>query len=138
MSLDRVSINTSFSQAVFALSEGNPGAITVLIDLAKQGPRIDPDAIMAEWGGILDLDHLRIYGSDIWLLYKDICGQSYVRTLGVLRAVQLGILHGDVVKNAVTFAKSPWDKVNPLPPELISTLLEKVRERLPKFGEELA
>lgn len=130
---ERVNLGMNYGQALMVVSEGNPGAARVLVDLATQGPAIDGDSALAEWGGILALDSHGIYGSDIWLMYKDLCEQSYVRMLAVLRAVQLGLERESTVKNAIEFAKAPWDKTNPLPSERISGLHAEVCRKLPKF-----
>jgi hypothetical protein len=39
---------------------------------------------------LLWLDTLNIWDSDIWLLYKDICGQDLPTMLAVIRAWQMG------------------------------------------------
>ena len=51
------------------MSEGNPGAAGVLADLIKDDPE----------GGfmkVLHLDDMNIRGSQIWVGYKDHCGQD--------------------------------------------------------------
>lgn len=48
------------------MGEGNPGAMVILIGLLRGGHPED----------ILTLDHLGIYGQDIWILFKDECGED--------------------------------------------------------------
>lgn len=60
---DRITANTTTLETVGIMSEGNPGALRVCLELIKS-----KNSIL-----LLHLDGLRIYGSDIWLCYKDIC-----------------------------------------------------------------
>ena len=39
---------------------------------------------------IMGFDTQEIYGSNIWVLYSDVCHQNIVYLLAVMRAVQLG------------------------------------------------
>ena len=45
-----------------ALADGNPGAVTIMAQLVREDPTF-----------LQLLDHLGIYGTDIWMLYKDEC-----------------------------------------------------------------
>ncbi len=55
--------------ALVKMSEGNIGAITVLMQLVE---RDDPAKLMV----ILDLDDMNIRGSQIWVGFKDACGED--------------------------------------------------------------
>ena len=81
------------------MSEGNPGAMAVLMQMLTTNT-IDPDNALGGLGAILMLDSLGIYGTDIYVLHNDICGRELVKTLAVLRAVQFGLFSGDVLKDA--------------------------------------
>ncbi len=74
------------------MSEGNPGAVTVLMELYKEAPEIDPWSVLGGIGPVMWLDTLGVYGSRIWMLYKDVCGQDIAKTVWMIRAVQLGIM----------------------------------------------
>ena len=72
MDKDRITgLDMSIFEIVGALSEGNPGALRVLMELfGKDG------------AGFLDVfgcDSKRLYGSRIWMLYKDVCGEDIER-----------------------------------------------------------
>lgn len=71
MTKDRITgLNMSILKIMFALSEGNPGALRVLTELQGDGE------------GFLDVlgcDSKRLYGSRIWMLYKDVCGEDIER-----------------------------------------------------------
>lgn len=65
---------------MMVLSEGNPGALTILTKMMN-----DPRSIM----DILLLDSLDIRGSKIWMLYSDSCDKNvgkFNRTLMALRS----------------------------------------------------
>ena len=90
---ERITLDMNLQQVVMALGEGNPGALTVCCQLLKEGARIDPLA----WDpvcNLLDLDTMGIYGSRIWILYKDVCGQKLENMIALFRANQLGQLEG--------------------------------------------
>lgn len=65
----------TLAEAIATLSEGNPGALTVLIDLAKAGGH-DVLFYMLVCGPT---------GSDIWVEYKDNCGQDIDKFITVMR-----------------------------------------------------
>lgn len=109
---------------IVALADGNPGATEVMFRMLKDNQAIDPDSALGAIGAIMSLDTHRIYGSRIWMLYKDVCGQDIVKTIGVIRAVQLGLV-SERVLNAAIDGSEQLDA---------DAVLAQVRERLPKFG----
>jgi len=88
----RITGNDSLMTAIIKLADGNPGALAVLTSLAQDGHTIDPDSALGPWSFLIDLDTNNIYADQIWMLYKDVCGENLVYTCAVLRAVQLGLL----------------------------------------------
>jgi len=65
----RINLDMAPMDALVKMAEGNPGAVTVICELLK------PD--LAE--GLMDicrLDDLELYGPDIWVAFKDICGSD--------------------------------------------------------------
>ena len=69
----RIRTTDSLLDVIVNLSEGNPGAVTVMAKALAQGEAIDPDSVFGGMGAIRALDGLQIYGSHIWLLFKDLC-----------------------------------------------------------------
>ena len=110
---------------LMALADGNPGAINVMMLMMEQGEKIDPDSAFGVFGGIVALDTHGIYGSRIWCLYKDVCGQSIEETLAALRAVQLGIARASDLSAAIDGKGDKFDA---------GKALLSVRERLPSFA----
>ena len=121
----RLDLNDAMFETIYKMSEGNPGAITVLSQVLSEGGRIDPDNAFGPLGIIMGLDSNGIYGSDIWVLYKDICGQDITNFVAVDRAIQLGFISGKDVLSAI---KTRSVKID------VDDLLSKVEKRLPLFG----
>jgi hypothetical protein len=127
---DRVKENMTTLEVIQAMSGGNPGAVAVCCELIKDGGKIDPDDLFAGFGSILILDTLGIYESRIWMLYKDVCGEDLTKLIAVLRAWQLGQLvetTEDKINQAVDNHGEGLD---------VEAVLEAVKVRLPRFGED--
>lgn len=124
MSESRIKLTDTVMSAVIKMSEGNPGAIRVCAELIKEGGNIDPDSFMGGFGNVMDLDTIRIYGSRIWMLYKDVCGEDLRVMCAILRAWQLGFLRDTALNNAIDNMGKGID---------VPALVAQVEERLPKF-----
>ncbi len=64
----RLSTDVTVKDAIVKMCDGNPGALNVLVQLVKR-----------DEFGFIDLFHLddvEIYGPNIWICYKEICGQD--------------------------------------------------------------
>lgn len=121
--MSRLKLEMGLNDMLFALGEGNPGAITVMMDSIKENKSIDPDNWAGPLGMILNLDMCGVYGSRIWGLYKRVCGERLPQTAAVLRAVQLGIIARMELDGAIDETmKLDVDKV-----------CRKVAEELPNF-----
>jgi len=96
MKLRRLDENGTLEDTLTKLSEGNPGALHVCLNSYRFSPIIDPDNALGCNAPLHILDTFGIYGSRIWILYKDVCGEDIVKFIAVLRGMQLGIV--DAVK----------------------------------------
>lgn len=85
---ERITLEMNMQQAIFALSDGNPGAITVLVNILKADPT-------EGFFKLLNFDSFGIYGSKIWIFYKDVCGENLDKMLSVLDEVRSGKLSED-------------------------------------------
>lgn len=72
------------------MSEGNPGAITALMDILEKSEKIDPQGAFGGLGSILLLDTWEIYGTDIYILWSDKCQRDCRKLLMIMRACQMG------------------------------------------------
>lgn len=123
----RIDLADNALSAFVKMSEGNPGALTVLMKLHQEGEKIDPDAAFGGFANILSLDTLDIYGSEIWQFYKDLCRQNLTDMIGLMRAVQLGFLRESELRTAITQGAPTA--------EWVAKHVNMVRERLPNFGK---
>ena len=132
MHKQRINLNDSLIDVISKLAEGNPGAITVCMNVLKSAEKIDPASALSAFGPLLLLDSFGFYGPSIWMLFKDVCGENLINMLGVLRAVQLGFLSQEELGIAVNNRgrKSDGTQLD------VAGLLAQVRERLPDFGVE--
>lgn len=123
----RVTLQMSLRDVVMALAGGNPGALNVCMSIVMKGAEIDPDSALGPLGALLSLDQHRIYGSEIWMLFKDVCGQSLPKMLACLRAVQLGGLAGVTSEALLSAIQNRGAGVD------AAAALAAVKERLPRF-----
>lgn len=121
----RIELTDSAHSMVFKMSEGNPGAVSVCAQIMGQGEIVDPDMAIGSIMPIFLLDTLGIYSSRIWMLYKDVCGESIINMLAVLRANQLGLLSSDAINHAIDNRGDGID---------CDLVVEQVKLRLPNFA----
>lgn len=125
----RIELNDTTLSAAMKLAEGNSGAMSAIMSLMGDAEKIDPQAFAGGLGVLLSLDSYGIYGTDIYVLWSDICGKDNVKTLAVLRAVQLGFFSKDTLKDACSRQDYSGRELVP-----VDELYEKVYERLEKFN----
>lgn len=128
----RIKLGQTLMNAIMVLGEGNPGAITVLLRIMKEGEDIDPDSALGSLGPLLALDNNDIYGSNIWVLYKDVCGEDLIKMLAVLRANQLGLLSASKLRESIQFDQANYCTVGLTD---LNEIVEAVQEQLPNFGQ---
>jgi len=122
--MTRIKPRDTLMDSIAKVAENNPGGLRVCIELVRDGGDIDPDSALGGFGNILSLDQLGIYGSRIWMLYKDACGEDLMAMIGVLRALQLGFLSDIALKHAIDNYGEGID---------CALLLREVRKTLPNF-----
>ncbi|MCK9273177.1 hypothetical protein M0P65_06555 [Candidatus Gracilibacteria bacterium] len=124
----RIELMDTMIEAIKKISENNPGALTACMDLLKYGDQIDPDNLLGGFGNLLTLDAMGIYGTDIYVLWSDICDRNVAKMITILRAFQLGFISDEIVVNASHRQDySGKYMIN------ISELYNKVKETLPNF-----
>jgi len=97
----RIGLDDTLMSSMVKLSEGNPGALNVLLQLSSQNAEIDPHDFAGALGSILSLDSHAIYGPRIWMLFKDVCGENITKVVVCLRAVQLGFISEEKLAHAI-------------------------------------
>ena len=122
--ITKIHLTDSMMDILIKMSEGNPGALTVCLQIIKDGEQIDPDHGLGGIGIILKLDTLKLYGPKIWMLYKDVCDENLSEMIAVLRGWQLGFLNERQLQHAVD---NYGEGIN------LEEICAKVCERLPRF-----
>jgi len=98
------------------------------MELIIKTDEIDPDVMMGGLGHILLLDTLGIYGTDIYVLYSDICDRNIAKMITVLRAAHFGFISMEVVADAAHRQDYSGKELID-----IESLYKQVKERLPNF-----
>jgi hypothetical protein len=128
----RIQLEDSIQNIIIKMSDGNPGAVTTLIEVIKNDGRVDPQSAFAGVGSILLLDSFGIYGSSIYILYNDKCNKNIRKFIMLLRAVQLGFIRVDRLKE---LAEDQTRQIN-LSDEEWKDIEMKVCEQLEDFAKE--
>lgn len=71
MSRERIDMNDTTRDVLIKMSEGIPGAISVMMAILTE----HPDGVFR----LLELDDMNMRGSQIWIGFKDHCGQDLAR-----------------------------------------------------------
>lgn len=109
MANEKIRLDMTLPEAIMAMSDGNPGALSVMIGIIKEEHKM---VGLSPFVAILLLDTYGIYGSSIWILYKDICGSDLSKFVGVLRATQMGFLSAVQLRNLTTDMAIHEDKID--------------------------
>jgi hypothetical protein len=121
----RIQKSDSVQNGIVKMGEGNPGAITVCINLLKFSEQISPNA--GPGGGltyILALDEFQIYGCRIWMLFKDVCGESLHKMVAVLVARSAEIISQRELELAIDGTGLKLD---------LDTLMDTITEKFPQL-----
>jgi len=119
---ERIELSDSMMNIMMKLSDGNPGGLNVCMQLLQS--KHDPDSIFGGLGNLLALDTHGIYGSNVWILFKDCCSSSILNVVTVLRAIQLGIVP----------EKTVWEHIDNFKPINVMDLYLQVTKQLPRFN----
>jgi hypothetical protein len=128
--MSRLELSDTGMDVIVKMADGNPGAITAMMDILEKHDEIDPQAILGGMGAIMILDTWEIYGTDIYVLWSDKCNRDVRQMLMLMRATQLGIFSHINLKE---MAADQMRQVN-LSDEEMAGLDEKVCEQLKDFA----
>lgn len=131
MANERIKLDM-MADVIMVVSGGSPEAMSVCIEILKNGDKIDPDLFAGGLGSLLMLDTLGIYGSRLYMLWNDVCKRSVGRMIAVLRANQLGQLAGVDSKTLNHAIDNCGVGIN------LDAVVEAVKNRLPNFNPEVA
>lgn len=80
---NKIGLNDNFMSSMVKMAEGNPGAVTVMMEMIKKLGEVDG------YMTILMLDDQHIYGPQIWMNYKDVYGQDLDKFIEATRSYKL-------------------------------------------------
>ncbi|GAB6120989.1 hypothetical protein [Dysgonomonas termitidis] len=126
--MNRIKLDDILSQAIIKMCDHNPGAMEALAYLYPDTMNIDPES-PSKWFYILLLDVYGIYGTDIYVLYSDICGKDLAKMIAVLKASCHALIGIDVIKDACSRQDYSGRAMIP-----VDELYKKVRDLCPKFN----
>lgn len=86
------------NRALVKICEGNPGAINACCCIVKAGAKVYP--YIDGWEYIMILDTLEIYGTDIYVLWSDICQRDTQKTIAILKIAKRDTAKAEVLKDA--------------------------------------
>ncbi len=122
MGNERIKLTDTLMDSVMKLTEGNPGALRVIMDIVKDGKEIDP--YTEPFLLLLNLDSYGIYGPRIWMFFKDVCKCNLSKTIAVLRAMQMGVVPAAIVNHAIDNYGKGVD---------LDVVIAGVKDKLPKL-----
>lgn len=96
--MTKITLNDTGMDMFVKMSEGNPGALTALMELSKLTPEIDPQSAFGPYSALLSLDSYGIYGANIYIIWNDKCNRDSHKMILLLRAVQLGLFSENELK----------------------------------------
>jgi len=126
----RIEPTDKLEDIIVKLSEGNPGAASVLCYVVQSDAMyIDPDNIFMQMGPLLSLDMYDITGSRIYVLFKYACSADMRTFLLLLRAVGLGVMAAGELR---ALATDHYEK-KPIAGSRLAEIDEEVCALLPNF-----
>ena len=96
--MGRIKPEDNVTMVVVKMSQGNPGCAMVLSELLKD-ERLGALQVLL-------LDDLKIYGSNVWVLYKNCCHQDIEIFSQVLEKVRTGKVNLETIKMAMEESQS--------------------------------
>ena len=78
----RITAGMSMTEMLITMSEGNPGALTCMMQMISS----DPKALL----DILLFDSMGIYGSNIYMVWNDCCGRDMAKFKETIQAFREG------------------------------------------------
>ena len=127
--MSRIELTDTGLDMVMKMSEGNPGAMTAIMDIMEKSVEIDPQSALGEISNILSLDTHGIYGSGIYVLWNDKFQRDTRKMIMILRSVQLGFMSESKLQE---LAGDQSRSIN-LTDDEVSELDEKVCDSLKDF-----
>jgi hypothetical protein len=108
----KIGLHDTMMDVVMKMSEGNPGALTCLMDIMQK----------QDWYGgadsltmVLSFDILGLYGSKLYILWNDCCYRNLDKLELVMRNWQMGNLsEQDIYNNVSNVRGTPFTNLKSL------------------------
>ena len=98
--MSKIELTDNFETIMYKMSEGNPGALTCMIQTLKDSKTIDPNNMLEGMSVILAADELKIYGSHLYVLWNDLCDRDSKLFIALFKGYQLGFISGELLQIA--------------------------------------
>jgi hypothetical protein len=99
-SCERIKGDMSWDQIIVAMGDNDVATIQLLDQILTKGRLLNPDEHEAGIGLVIYLDSCGLYGKDIYLLYKVVCGGVFSEMAAVMYADR-DRLHPRVNENSI-------------------------------------
>jgi hypothetical protein len=93
----RISGSEDYKDALKTMAGINPGAIAAMLEMSAEAKDAGKDPLSP----LKSLDQAGLYGSDIWMFYKDVCQNKAGRGLEILADFESGQLPRERLHHAV-------------------------------------
>lgn len=114
----KIDLNDSIMDIVMKMAEGNPGALTFIMELMKHQQSAGIDGMVL----LLHLDDIGLYGSPLYMLWNDCCDRDLGKVEVVMRNYQFGKLTKDQILKQVSGGRGrPFENLTPVE-ELLSQI----------------
>jgi len=124
--MSRLKHTMSLEEMVHAISNGTPGTIAVLAGIMADHKKVDPENAMDIFGYLFTMDMFHIYDGNLWNIHSRLCEMEIVKTIAILRGLQLGLISPEEIKH---FASSKVLKID------FFILISQIRGILGNFAE---
>lgn len=117
--MSRLTLTDGTIEIFMKMSDGNPGAMTCLVELLKKKDWYAniPGVMM-----ILMLDSIGVYGEKLYMLWNDCCDRDLIKMELVIRNYQMGKLStATILEHVAPVRGLPFENLIPLE-ELFNTI----------------
>jgi len=101
---EKISLSDTPMSVMIKMSEGNPGATTVLMVMKK---KLGQESIF----NILSMDDMNIRGAQIWLGYSDHCGKGidkFLKCVGNRDAKMVATINANYKEHTAVVGGGSW------------------------------
>ncbi len=93
--MSKIKLNDDINDIIVKLSDGNPGAMSMLFGIIKHKEDDFVDLLSI----FLTIDKMGLYGSHLYMLWNDCCNRDTEKTIQVIYAYQKGLIkESDIIE----------------------------------------